>query len=266
MDHLEVGRLWNESSDTWSSLSRAGYDTCGLCLNTPTFLAMLPDVAGLRGLDIGCGEGGRTRDLARRGARMTGMDIAPRQIAHARDSVGSGIDWVVGSTAELPFADQSFDFATSLMVLDSVPQYGPALHEAARVLRTGGFLQFSICHPCTNNVPHRRKLRDENGRLYAVELGDYFQTGFYGIHEWTFGAAPAELRANLVPMRGVLIHYTLSDWLNALIRAGLRLERSEEPRAPDELVAAMPEFADEQCVPQAWIVRARKPATPPTAP
>lgn len=59
-----------------TALSRLGYDRCRDLFNTPTFLRMLADVAGLRGLDIGCGEGHNTRLLHRRGARMTGIDIA----------------------------------------------------------------------------------------------------------------------------------------------------------------------------------------------
>ena len=70
MDHIEVGRYWNRNADAWTALARAGYDVYRDHLNTPAFLAMLPEVAGLSGLDIGCGEGHNTRLLARRGARM----------------------------------------------------------------------------------------------------------------------------------------------------------------------------------------------------
>ncbi len=52
-------------------VARAGYDVFRDHLNTPAFFALLPDVAGLSGLDIGCGEGHNTRLLARRGARVT---------------------------------------------------------------------------------------------------------------------------------------------------------------------------------------------------
>ena len=50
----------------WTQLSRAGYDTYRDHLNTPAFLQMLPEVNGLTGLDIGCGEGSNTRELAAR--------------------------------------------------------------------------------------------------------------------------------------------------------------------------------------------------------
>jgi hypothetical protein len=48
------------------------------------------------------------------------------------------------------------------------------LAEAYRVLKPGGFLQFSICHPCYD-TPYRRLLRDSGGQVYAVEVGDYFR-------------------------------------------------------------------------------------------
>jgi 2-polyprenyl-3-methyl-5-hydroxy-6-metoxy-1,4-benzoquinol methylase len=86
MDHEEAGRFWNANADTWTKLARAGYDVYRDYLNTPAFFDMLPDVAGLSGLDLGCGEGHNTRLLAKRGARMTAIDIAEVFIAHARQT------------------------------------------------------------------------------------------------------------------------------------------------------------------------------------
>src|SRR5881394_1521355 len=105
MDHNEAGRLWNESAESWTKLARAGYDVYRDHLNTPAFFAMLPDVAGLTGLDIGCGEGHNTRLLARRGAWVTGLDISEVFVAHARRAEAEeplGIAYRVGSAAALP--------------------------------------------------------------------------------------------------------------------------------------------------------------------
>jgi trans-aconitate methyltransferase len=66
MDHEEVGRPWNENAEVWTQLVRAGYDLYRDGLNTPAFFEMLPDVDGLSGLDVGCGEGHNTRLLAQR--------------------------------------------------------------------------------------------------------------------------------------------------------------------------------------------------------
>jgi trans-aconitate methyltransferase len=78
MDHGEVGGYWDRNADSWIELSRAGYDVYRDLVNTPAFLAMLPDVTGSTGLDLGCGEGHNTRLLARRGARMRAIDLAWR--------------------------------------------------------------------------------------------------------------------------------------------------------------------------------------------
>src|SRR3954466_14039178 len=118
MDHREAGRLWDGNADAWTRLARAGYALYRARLNTPAFLAMLPDVAGLAGLDIGCGEGHNTRLLARRGARVVGIDIAETFIAYARGAEAEeplGIDYRVGSAVALPFDDRSFDLATGFM-------------------------------------------------------------------------------------------------------------------------------------------------------
>src|SRR6476661_5018446 len=125
MTHLEAGRYWNANADAWTKLARAGYDIYRDHLNTPAFFEMLPDVHGLTGLDIGCGEGHNTRLLARRGARVTAIDIAENFIAHARRTEAGeplGIDYRIASAVELPFEDASFDFATGFMSLMDVPE------------------------------------------------------------------------------------------------------------------------------------------------
>src|SRR4051812_49110290 len=151
MNHEEAGRLWNGNADAWSRLARAGYDVYRDHLNTPAFFAMLPGVEGLTGLDIGCGEGHNTRLLARRGARMTAVDIAEAFIGHARQAEADeplGIDFRIASAVDLPFQGGAFDFAAGFMSFMDVPETDRVLAEAFRVLKPGGFLQFSICHPC----------------------------------------------------------------------------------------------------------------------
>ena len=66
MDHEEVGRCWDENAGAWAELVRAGYDHYRDGLNTTAFLAMLPEMDGLSGLDVGCGEGHNTRMVAGR--------------------------------------------------------------------------------------------------------------------------------------------------------------------------------------------------------
>ena len=85
-----------------------------------------------------------------------------------------GIEYRVASTVEIPFPDGHFDFATAVMSLMDMPEADLAPAEAFRVIKPGGFLQFSICHPCFD-TPHRRNLRNEQGLTYAIEVGGYFR-------------------------------------------------------------------------------------------
>lgn len=261
MDHKDAGRFWNESAESWIKLARAGYDIYRDHLNTPAFFAMLPDVEGLAGLDIGCGEGHNTRLLAKRGARVSAIDISEVFTRYAKDSEKEtplGIDYQVASAVDLPFADGTFDFAVAFMSLMDVPETERVLAESFRVIRPGGFLQFSIAHPCFD-TPHRRNLRDANHRTYAIEVGDYFEGNDGEMTEWLFKAAPAEVKQGMRKFTIPRFHRTLSYWLNLLIRTGFQLEQVEEPRPTDETVAAYPGLQDAQVVSYFLHLRVRKP-------
>lgn len=250
MDHQEAGRLWEANADAWTTLARAGYDVYRDHLNTPAFLEMLPEINGRRGLDIGCGEGHNTRLLARRGARMTAMDISETFIRHARraeDDDPLGIDYRVASAVELPFSEGSFDFATGLMSFMDVPETDRVLAEAHRVLRPGGFLQFSISHPCFA-TPRRKNLRDPQGKTFAFEVGDYFRNLEGDLEEWLFAQAPAAAKRGLRPFQIPRFTRTLSLWVNLLIDTGFQIDQIAEPRPNDATVLACPGLQDAQVV------------------
>ncbi len=260
MEPAEAARYWEANAETWTRHVRAGYDGYRDKLNTPAFLALLPPVTGLSGLDIGCGEGENTRHLARIGARITGIDVAPTFIRYAQaaeDREPLGIHYRGADAHELPFADNSFDFAVAFMSLMDMPDQRRALCEAARVLRPGGFLQFSILHPCFA-PPYRRVLREKDGAVRAIELARYFDACDGEIETWWFSTLPEVERAATEPFRIPRFHRTLSSWVEILLQAGFRLEAMAEPSASAELAAAEPILADTRVAPLFLHVRARK--------
>ena len=262
MDHREVGRYWNDNAEVWTQLARAGYDVYRDHLNTPAFLAMLPDVQGLFGIDIGCGEGHNTREIAKRGSQLVGIDIAEVFVRHAEEmelKEPLGIEYRVASAVDVPFSNDHFDFATAVMSLMDVPETDRTLSEAFRVIKPGGFLQFSITHPCFD-TPHRRNLRNEQGLTYAIEVGDYFRSLNGDVMEWIFGAAPKELRQNLPKFKTPRFTRTVSQWFNLLVQTGFVVERVEEPRPTDDTVIKCPDMQDAQVVAYFLHIRARKPA------
>lgn len=261
--HDESVRAWEANAEAWTLMSRAGYDRCRDLFNTPTFLRMLPDVNGLSGLDIGCGEGHNTRLVARRGARMTGLDAAGTFIRHASEAERAeplGIRYEQASATSIPHPDESFDFATSFMCLQDVADQASAVAEAFRVLRPGGFFQFSITHPCFQTSKWSW-LHDEAGRRTGLIVGDYFANdGAVMDDQWCFGAAPAELRARFPSFRVFYFMRTLASWLNLLLHSGFALEEFAEPTPDDETLRAHPEEHDARMIAYFLIVRCRKPA------
>jgi 2-polyprenyl-3-methyl-5-hydroxy-6-metoxy-1,4-benzoquinol methylase len=261
MDPAKVAAYWEANAETWTRLARAGFDVYRDGLNTPAFLAMLPSVRGLIGLDIGCGEGSNTRRLARLGARMQAIDLAPTFIRHAQEMESSdplGIEYRQGDCMHLSFPDHSFDFVTAFMSLMDMPDQGIALKEVARVLRPGGFFQFSILHPCFA-PPHRRVLRDPDGTAQAIEVARYFDRTDGEVETWCFSSLPPEERERSAPFQIPVFHRTLGDWVEMICGASLIIEQMGEPSASHELAAAEPVLADTRVAPLFLHIRARKP-------
>lgn len=261
MGERDVRRCWEGNAEAWTQLARAGYDVYRDQLNTPAFLKLLPDIQGLKGLDVGCGEGHNTRLLAQAGARMTGLDIAPTFIRHARDTEARqplGITYVEGSALELPFAGNTFDFLVAIMSLMDMPEVHRVLAEIHRVLMPGGFFQFSILHPCFD-TPHRKNLRGRDGLTFAYEIGGYFHELRGDPSEWIFSAAPPHERARFPKFRVPRFTQTLSSWLNLVLDKGFVIERFAEPCPSAETVKVHPSIQDAQIVAYFLHVRLRKP-------
>jgi len=109
--------MWEANAAAWVELSRAGYDVYRDLVNTPSFLAMLPDVAGLVGIDLGCGEGHNTRLVRDRGARVVGIDISPTFVRAARSEepeTSGQIRYLLASGLEVPVRDASVDVSVAV--------------------------------------------------------------------------------------------------------------------------------------------------------
>jgi len=78
-------------------------------------VAEVADLAPGRALDVGCGEGADAVWLARRGWRVTAIDVATNALQRARaagDAVGVDVDWIASGLVELADRDACFDLVT----------------------------------------------------------------------------------------------------------------------------------------------------------
>lgn len=258
MNAEDVGNYWEANAPSWTEQVRKGLDVYRDLVNTPAFLELLPDVTGLDGLDIGCGEGANTRILAKRGARMSAIDISPSFVDAAKKyEPETAISYLVADAASLPFSASSFNFTTAFMSLMDMPNQQTVLAEAHRVTKPGGFLQFSILHPCF--VPSRRKaVRDEKGEATGVLIMDYFTETNGEVEQWHFSALPASDRNAQAPFAVPRFHRTLATWVDYICKAGWKIEAICEPSASPEAARQNPIVADTRIAPLFLIVRCRR--------
>jgi len=202
--YVEPGRrAWADPEPTW-----------GIWGVPESEVRILPDVAGLDTIELGCGTAYVSAWLARRGARPVGVDITPAQLDTARALQGEhGLTFPLleASAEEVPLPDASFDLAIS--------EYGASIWcdpyrwipEAARLLRPGGRLIFLVngtilmlCSPDEELPVEDRLVRD-----------------YFGMHRFAW---PGD--------EGVEFHLGYGDWIRLLRREGFEVEDLIELRAP----------------------------------
>jgi 2-polyprenyl-6-hydroxyphenyl methylase / 3-demethylubiquinone-9 3-methyltransferase len=110
-------------------------------------------LAGRRVLDVGCGGGLLAEGMARRGARVTGIDLAPGALEVARlHALESGIAVDYRQVAAESLADAepaSFDLVTCLEMLEHVPDPPSIMAALARLVRPGGDI---VCSTINRNA------------------------------------------------------------------------------------------------------------------
>ena len=199
--------------DNWAS----PLPTWGIWGIPESELALLPDdLAGKDAIELGCGTAYVSAWMARRGARVVGIDNSEAQLATARRlQKRHGVDFALlhGNAEDVPLPDASFDFAIS--------EYGACLWadparwipEAARLLRPGGRLVFLVnSHLMVLCTP------DEEG----VAATDRLRRAAFGLYRLEFPGDP-----------GVEFQPSHGEWIRLLRKAQFEIEELIEVRPPE---------------------------------
>jgi len=252
----ELAKQWNSIADKWV----AGYTEHGDVnrehVIDPTILRILGNIKNKRVLDAGCGAGYFCRKLARRGAKVTGVDLSNKMIEVARSKEKEqplGIGYYARSLSNLEMLPSAtFDVVVSNMALMDTLNMKKAIEEISRVLKNKGQLVFSISHPCfasscTSEWERQPPDSERNeDRLYR-KIDRYFD---HGRVVWSMSGFP--------PVSS--FHRTLSDYVNLLLANNFVITHFQEPVPDLQAVEEHPrDFAnDYDRIPLFLIIGTRK--------
>lgn len=177
--------------------------------------------AGKRVLDLGCGTGYGTAELAKVAAEATGVDIAAKAIDYATPHYPSARFMQVPAT-ELPFPDDAFDLVVSFELIEHLSDYRPLLAQARRVLHPAGL--FVVSTP---------------NKLYYAEARGASGPNPFHAHEFEYAEYATALREFFPHVRLVLQdRLEAFAFYDASADGGTRIERaSNDPTAANFFVA-----------------------------
>ena len=146
MSELDVS-----TAESWRLGGPAFYGSYAIEKRMRTLLRHV-SLDGRRVLDLGCGNGSYTREIARRAGFVIGLDAQLSNLI----SFEAAIPRLVGVGEVLPFSEESFDIVTMIEVLEHTRDDRAVIAECYRVLRPGGYLAMFVpnrlypleSHPC----------------------------------------------------------------------------------------------------------------------
>ena len=171
----------------------------------------LAALAGKRALDVGCGGGILAESMARRGARVTGIDLAAKPLGVARlHALETGVDDVdyreVAAEALAAERPAAFDLVTCMEMLEHVPDPASTVRACATLVRPGGWVFFSTIN------------RNPKSFLFAIVGAEYVLKLLpRGTHEYARFIRPSELARHLRDA-GLVLHGMRGMQYNPLTR------------------------------------------------
>jgi SAM-dependent methyltransferase len=207
-------------------------------------LGVLGEVAGQDVVELGCGTAYFSGWLARRGARVVGVDVTPAQLATARrmqTEFGLEFPLVEASAEEVPLPNASFDLALSEHGASTWCEPERWIPEAARLLRPGGRLVFMHTTPLL--------------ALVVPETGDpttELRRPYFGMRRFEWPGSG-----------GVEYQLPHGDWVRVLRSSGFEIEQLVELQAPEDAERHPyysdfdPEWARQWPTEEIWVARKR---------
>lgn len=211
----------------------------------PAIRAMLPDLAGKRVADLGCGFGWASRWMREQGAAsVLSLDLSQNMIARAKaDTADPAIAYRIADIEILDLPEAAFELIYSALTFHYVEDFGRLIRVICQALTPGGHLVFTIEHPIYMAAARPHWISDDSGRK-TWPVNGYSLEG--------------ERRTDWFAKGAVKYHRTLGTTLNTLIGTGFDLRRIEEFAPTPDQIDRMPELSEELERPMMMLVSAQK--------
>lgn len=225
-------QLWDQRSDEYQAkhgpqLAAAGGLAWGVWQLPESELQVLGDVRGREMLELGCGAAQWSIALHGLGAKVTGLDVSERQLEHAHRLLAeAGIEFpLVHASAEAtPFEDASFDIVFCDYGAMTFADPYRTVPEAARILRPGGLLAFSMSTP----------ILDIAWRLGADHPAEQLVAGYWGLHMLEEPGEP------------VAFQLRYGEWIRLFVENGFAVESLIELQPPADAISSYRDEADRE--------------------
>jgi 2-polyprenyl-3-methyl-5-hydroxy-6-metoxy-1,4-benzoquinol methylase len=231
---------WNEGAKAYDVFVESGADFYRRLVHGPALLAACGNVRGKAALDLGCGQGYFTRELANAGAQAIGVDLAEDLIACAREHEKQrpmGVEYRVlsASTVDLHWHTDTFDLITACMAIQDMSDVDAVFRGTAAVLKRTGRMVFSVPHPGTDTA-YREWERDGHSRKLSLKIDRYFDSGT-AVCTWNMSRL-------LYTWDTPCWRHTLSEWSALFASNGFLIRRMHEPRPTDDQIRLHPKLDD----------------------
>lgn len=167
---------WNSSADWYDQNMGNEGDELNRTIIRPSILRVLGNLQGKTLLDVGCGSGYLTSELAKTATKVVGTDFAPDFIKICQEKYKNqqNLSFQVQDVAkEFGFPNESFDIVLCKMVLQYVDSIDNFAHESARLLKSDGKVVVIVDHPFNSQFYYAQSLAGKKNPKYEG-LKDYF--------------------------------------------------------------------------------------------
>lgn len=183
----------------------------------PRIMEFIGEVSDQRIIDVACGEGVFTRELASTGAFVTGVDLSARLLAIAEATHHTSQPTYIHDDARRlsKLSDSFFDGASCIMALMDINDIDALFASVRRITRDDAWFVTVITHPCFESPRAHSEI--VNGILARITTQYLSEGPWRGTEDGVRSKFGAQ-------------HRTISTYLNSAIDAGWSLERISEPR------------------------------------